>query len=324
MTSCGLLLPVVGGYPFESVASQLGADFARVRQSVLSWNGQNVVADRYRDAGLDIMLVLRHCADGVSQASYPGDMAAYRGLVGDIVAAIEPAVVVIENEPDVVTFWSGTAAQYVDMLHNACDVIDRPVAGGPISHGGIAVGVYLHYLDALADAVAADDFAQRVANTAGEYAALTNPASLTAFRTLETFCSTIYSGLVGAGCSFADFHHYATDASTLPEAVDVYVSPKSGLPVLSSEIGQRDGAIAATVTERIAASKEIDLEYLSWYTASNETTDPAFNLTDLSGGIRDNGFAFRDAIAPEQVAVSAPHGRADKTVEIWHQGRAVA
>src|SRR5439155_27078444 len=102
------------------------------------------------DAGLQFVLTIRNSPSITEPASPPTDLAAYKHAVAGILSAYHPAVMVVENEEDTPTYWSGSPDQYDQELKAACEVshaMKIPCSNGGLVSVGVSWLVYQHLLD---------------------------------------------------------------------------------------------------------------------------------------------------------------------------------
>lgn len=146
----GLMLPsqLVRSSQGMAIAKELGVVYFRPAAIFLDeWNGSCPECDIGRDAGLQLVLTVRN--NGRRQASSPpDDLAAYRRVLGQVLDAYRPAVLVVENEENSALFYTGTPEDYAAELEAACQVAHA--RGVPCTNGGlvstlVALLAYNHY-----------------------------------------------------------------------------------------------------------------------------------------------------------------------------------
>ena len=287
----GLMLPsqLVRSSQGMAIAKGLGVVYFRPASIFLDeWNGSCPECDIGRDAGLQLVLTVRN--DGRRQASSPpDDLAAYRRVLGQVLDAYRPAVLVVENEENSALFYTGTPADYAAELEAACQVAHA--RGVPCTNGGlvstlVALLVYNHYRQG-GQTTAAQDFATR-AFTPEEARLLNSPKAEEQIRK----GNALLAAYRAAGADFVNFHWYVADPRALAEAV-AYLVAQSGLPPITNEIGQHtDDPDQTTAVMRKVV--ELGLPVAVWFSVD---APKARALVDPDGALRPTGEAFRRFVA---------------------------
>jgi hypothetical protein len=268
---------------------QLGARSFRPNSVfVQDWQGACAECDVARQAGLELILTVRHDG-GVLQASTPpDDLDAYAQALGMILDAVRPTVLVVENEENSGLFFSGTPEEYGAVLRTACDTAHArgiPCANGGLVSKLVALLVYDHYLEA-GDTAGAQAFADR-AFAADEQGELDSPRAQEQIQKGRALLQ-IYPI---AGADYINFHWYIADPTALAEAVR-FLSFQTGLPAMTNEIGQHDRS-PETVRDLMAAVVQLELPYAVWFSVD---APQAQSLIDPDGTLRDSGLAFQEFI----------------------------
>jgi hypothetical protein len=139
--------PFGGMLPPRLMTSEAGVDVARslgvryIRPDAVltaSPDARCPACDRFRRAGFDLVLTLRHTSDPRVPSRPPGDLVSYRRTVGEVVARYRPALVVVENEESSAVFSSGDPEEYGTQLRVACSAAHAQ--GVPCANGGAGRG----------------------------------------------------------------------------------------------------------------------------------------------------------------------------------------
>ena len=268
---------------------QLGARSFRPNSVIVQdWQGVCAECDAARQAGLELILTVRHDG-GVLQASTPpDDLDAYAQTLGMILDAVRPTLLVVENEENSSLFFSGTPEEYGAVLRVACDTAHArgiPCANGGLVSKLVALLVYDHYLEA-GDTVRAQAFADR-AFAADEQGELDSPRAQDQIQKGRALLQ-IYPA---SGVDYINFHWYIADPMALTEAVR-FLSLETGLPAMTNEIGQHDRS-PESVRDLMATVVQLELPYAVWFSID---APQAQSLIEPDGTPRDSGLAFQEFI----------------------------
>ncbi|GBC85971.1 hypothetical protein HRbin11_02438 [bacterium HR11] len=283
----GLMLPsrLVRSPQGIQVAKTLGAVYLRPASIFLDeWDGTCPECDIALKAGLQLVLTVRN--DGRGQAtSPPRDLAAYQRTLGQVLDTYRPVVLVVENEENSALFYTGTPEDYATELKAACQVAHRK--GIPCTNGGlvstlVALLVYDHYRESGQQAQARD-FARRVF-TPKEQQLIDSPRAREQLRKGKALLASYRA----AGADYVNFHWYIADAQALEEAV-AFLKARTGLPVLTNEIGQHTDDPNQT-TAIMGKIVELGLPIAVWFSVD---APKARALVNPDGSLRPTGEAFR-------------------------------
>ncbi len=266
------------------IAKALGAVYFRPASIFLDrWNGTCPECDTALAGGLKLVLTVRN--SGPSPTSPPRDLAAYQRTLGEVLDRYHPVVLVVENEENSSLFYTGTPKDYGAQLRAACRVAHQ--RGIPCTNGGlvstlVALLVYDHYLET-GRSHRARDFAVRTFTPEQQQ-------QLTSARAQEQIAKgkallQIYGA---AGADFVNFHWYIADTQALGEAV-AYLRAKTGLPVITNEIGQFSDDRTQTMAV-MAKIVELGLPIAVWFGLDGPR---ARGLVGPDGRLRPTGEAFK-------------------------------
>jgi hypothetical protein len=268
------------------VAKVLGAVYYRPSSAIFldEWNGSCSECAAALGDGFRLVLTVR--ANGRGQATSPvSDLAGYQRTLGQVLDKYRPAVLVIENEENSALFYTGTPQEYAAQLKAACQVAHAK--GIPCTNGGlvsilVALLVYHHYLES-GQMLAAQNFAARVF-TPQERPLLNSPKAQEQIRKGKALLASYRA----AGADYVNFHWYIADTKALEEAV-AYLKAETGLPVMTSEMGQHNDDPNQT-TAVMAKVVELGLPMAVWFSVD---AAKARALVNPDGSLRPTGEAFQ-------------------------------
>jgi hypothetical protein len=271
------------------IARDLGVRYIRSYPVLVpAWTGQCSECQPVHDAGLEFVLTVRNSPSITQPASPPTDLDAYRTALAGILDAYRPALLVVENEEDTTTYWTGTPEQYDAELEAACEVSHSK--GIPCTNGGlVSVGaswlVYQHLLDT--DPTEAQDFADHGLQSF-QRAHLQDPGYVRSIADAEMALVKSYRD---TGIDYMNIHWYMPDPVGFHDAVTV-MKELSGLPVISNEMGQHDTDPDAVV-QMLDEVIELKVPYAVWFSSDGRLSKA---LVDPDGSLRPNGEAFRQVM----------------------------
>jgi len=225
---------------------------------------------------------------------FPTDLNNYKQLLSNAIGSIrgkKPVAIAIENEEDNFQYHSGTAQDYLNELRTAIPIVHA--AGIKVTNAGItAPGIaYLVYHDLLEHGMRSE--AQAYMNSTqlqldkpwikrkGEFARQT----LAAYKSIDI--------------DFVNFHWYgkSNDVSALKTTIE-YLKKVTGKPVVTNEIGQYDNS-PETVKAIIRLCRQEQMPYVIWYSGLKGGGGKAVSLQDITGALKPNGEAFKEAVAEQ-------------------------
>jgi hypothetical protein len=272
------------------MAQELGVKYFRTYPALVpTWNGQCLECQPVHDAGLQFVLTVRNSPSVTDPASPPTDLAAYKQTLASILSAYRPAVLVVENEEDTPTYWTGSPDQYVQELRAACEVshsMGIPCANGGLVSVGVSWLVYQHLLD-----THRDDEARAFVDHGLQPFQKIHLDSPDYIRGIADDELRLVKSYPEAGIDYINFHWYVADDVGFQDAVDV-MKELSGLPAISNEIGQHDTDPNAVV-RMMDKVIELNVPYAVWFSSDGRL---AKALVDPDGQLRPNGEAFRQVI----------------------------
>lgn len=271
------------------LVKHLGAVYFRPNTlRVASSSGTCEECEAAQQAGLKLILTVSNSGGPGEPSRPPTDLTAYRLTLETIVDRYRPEVLVVENEENSPLFYLGSPEEYRHELQTACEVAHA--RGIACANGGlvsllVALLVYDDYVQSGKQAEA-QSFAER-AFTPEERSLLSSPKAQEQVQKGKALLATY----AAAGADYVNFHWYIADAPALAEAVQ-FLKGKTGLPVITNEIGQHDRS-PATVTNLMNAVLQAGLLVAVWFSID---TPKAYALMDADGALRENGLAFQQFI----------------------------
>jgi hypothetical protein len=285
-----------------AIAKELNVRYVRPAYPIfaLSQDLRCVGCQEFEAAGFDLVLTVRNSEDASAQiasgqpfpSSPPQDLDTYRDTIATIVDRYQPALLVVENEEDVLTHYSGTPEEYADQLQVACQAAHE--GGTKCTNGGLLSGsvVYLVYQAYVDGGMTAE--AQSFADRAFEdfqRARLASPEGQERLRFVIDRLRRFVSSYRESGADYVNFHWYVGDATAMREAAQ-YLSEASGLAPVTNEMGQRDLSPDTTL-QLMSEVRRLGLPYAVWYLADAKL---ARGLIEPNGTLRPTGEAFREFI----------------------------
>jgi hypothetical protein len=282
----GVMLPsrLVRSKEGIQLARELGAVYLRPDSVFLEGRPAVCgVCDAARSRGLRLVLTVRN--NGPQATTPPADLESYQRAVAAVLDQYRPAILVVENEENSALFYRGTPEAYASQLKAACEAAHRK--GIRCTNGGLvsalaALLVYDDYLskgeERKARAFAARVFPPRERQLLG---------SARAREQIEKG-KTLLASYRGAGADYVNFHWYIGDPGALEEAA-AYLQARSGLPVMTNEVGQftDDPDQTQAVMGKIV---ELGLPVAVWFGLDGPR---ARGLVEPDGRLRPTGEAFQ-------------------------------
>lgn len=239
-------------------------------------------------AGLKLILTVRANGGGQQPTSPPADLAAYQRGLADILNRYPPAILVVENEENSSTFYTGTPEQYGAQLGAACETAHA--RGIPCANGGLVstMVAFLVY----------DDYLQKgLTLQAASFASRAFTPWVQSLLGTPEYHSQVQKGKAllaqdrAAGVDFLNFHWYINDSEAFGEAVS-YLRGALGVAVICNEMGQYD-TDPSWVTGLLQAVLDQRLPVAVWYSVD---ATKAIALMNPDATLRPNGVAFQQFV----------------------------
>jgi hypothetical protein len=275
------------------LAKELGAACFRPNATVVGmWTGKCGECDAAKAAGLSVVLTVYNSKVPMQPSFPPDDMEAYKSKLAAILSAVKPALLVVENEENSLTFYRGTPDVYLEQLRAACEVAHAQgiaCANGGLVSKLVALLMYRDKLDA-GDEAAANEFLSRTWPDA-------TPERLDSIIAAEQILKgrKLLEGYKAAGADYVNFHWYIPDPQALAETV-AFLERVTGLRAMTNEIGQQKNEDPGQVTSLMQAIVDIGLPYAVWFSIDVPGFGEARGLVDENSNLRANGKAFHDFI----------------------------
>ncbi len=251
------------------IATDLGAKYYRPLAVILDNNPLSCTECQAAiDKGLKLVLTIRANGGGGVPTVPTTDWITYRDILSQVLDKYQPELLVIENEENSNTFYTGTAQQYLNELTIGCEVAHSKNI--KCANGGLVSKL----VDALASNTLPTNDQERNQITRGQ---------------------ALLAGYKSSGADFVNFHWYVADTGKLSQAVS-YLATSSGLPVMTNEIGQQGNTNISEVTSDMQKILDLNLPYAIWFNQDTGTGGDARALTDKNGTLRDNGKAYQQFI----------------------------
>lgn len=278
-----------------AVSVELGSAYLRTGVTVEGWNGRCYDCREASNYGLQTVLRIKANGGSDTPSKMPSDLAAYRSTVTDMAVTLDPAVVVIENEPDGSEYWSGTAAQYENLLAAGCEAAHSagvPCTGGGISSATVTAMVYQSYVDA-GNTRAAKSYARKIALSDAEYNRIVSARNASKIRSVANKGHQYLDAHVTSGADLVNFHWYRS-AEGFGESVDYLVS-ETGLPPMSNEIGQytESGSHTTALMDAALAKRLRFAIWMSMDVLHKRDNRNIVALQNPDGTLRPSGRAFQ-------------------------------
>lgn len=276
-----------------ALAKELGVPYFRPWDlSLDEWKGRHPDAEAIQQAGFKIIMTVRNNGRGgppPRPASPPASLEAYKKVLGEVLDAYRPALLVVENEENSGLYYLGTPKQYGAELKAACEVAHS--RGIPCTNGGlvsslVASLVWNHYREK-GEAAKAADFLKRTA-TPNQQRLMRSPQGAQRIGDALTRGKALLGEYKSAGIDYVNFHWYIPDSAALAEAVE-FLRAETGLQPITNEIGQH-GTDPEVVEPLLVKVVELKLPYAVWFSLDRPD---AKALQGSDGALRPNGLAFK-------------------------------
>lgn len=293
------------------VRATLHARYTRFQFQYFSWNGSSSGNyNTYTANGLipHPVLTMFPSSNPDPNPWVTSDFAGMQATIEDMLSVYHPVVLIIDNEELNENYHSGSVAQYVTMCEYIQEVCKRN--GVLMANGGygdrFAVNCYtFRWVKAKYGQSTADDFADEVGFTTGQYNAANNPNSNPTLETRFKQVDTIMSSDIFDCMNVHGYTPSVGNASTTVGDYDVWRYTKEAFSngiadttkrriVICNETGQRDDNVQpALVTSILDIFWRLRYYVIDWWSGTGDALN-ATPLTNDAGVIQPNGEAFRD------------------------------
>lgn len=279
------------------IATDLGAKYYRPFAVILDNNPLSCSeCQAAKDQGFKLVLTIRANGGGNTPTVPPTDWDAFKNTLSQVVDKYQPEILVIENEENSGTFYTGTAPEYLAELKAGCEVAHskniKCTNGGLVSKL-VVVLVSESYKP---DTNKADDYLRR-ALTLDDYYTVKSSIGLPVWTDQIQKGQELLAGYKANGADFVNFHWHQENAETIPEAVTYLATASQGLPVINNEISPQESNSPEQVRSFMQTMLNLGSPYVIWYSNDGDGTDNTGRaLTDRSGILNANGTAYQQFI----------------------------
>ena len=248
-----------------------------------------------KDKGFKLVLTIRANGGGGNPTAPPTDWNTYKNRLSQVLDNYQPEVLVIENEENSNTFYTGSPQQYLNELKVGCEIAHskniKCTNGGLVSKLVVAL-VSESYKP---DTNKADDYLRR-ALTPEDYATVSTSIGSPLWLSQIQRGRDLLAGYKTAGADFVNFHWHQENAETIPEAVAYLSTASQGLPVINNEISPQKSISPNQVTSFMQKMLDLRLPYAVWYSNDADGIGGPTALTDKGGNLNDSGKTYQQFI----------------------------
>jgi hypothetical protein len=289
------------------VYKDLGVQLVRHTITLESWNGSSYFYDMLNNAGYRILLNITATPQGRPRP-FPSDMAKYRKDLNAVLSVYKPEMVVIENEEYNVTYYNGSAQDYINQLKVGIEVAHQH--GLKVANGGLTGRILslLTYYDYRKRGMMkeADDFARRT-QPDDILRSLPDLSSNRRFSKGMAAMDSLITAYKDMNLDYVNFHWYepikykepknngaddvkSIDTKALGEMI-AFLKRRTGKSVMTNEIGQinQSTTILQSILEQCLTS---GLSYVIWYSGDGESINEAEAIHNTDGTLRETGKTF--------------------------------
>jgi len=278
------------------IATDLGAKYYRPLAVILNTDQMSCTeCQAAKDKGFKLVLTIRANGGGGNPTAPPTDWNTYKNRLSQVLDNYQPEVLVIENEENSNTFYTGTPQEYLQELTVGCEIAHSKnikCANGGLVSKLVVVLVSESYKP---DTNKADDYLRR-ALTPEDYAAVSTSIGSPLWLSQIQRGRELLAGYKTAGADFVNFHWHQENAETIPEAVNYLGSASQGLPVINNEVSPQKSISPNQVTSFMQKMLDLRLPYAVWYSNDGDGIGGPTSLTDKGGNLNDSGKAYRQFI----------------------------
>ncbi len=271
-----------------AIAEKLGVSYFRPHAVFLASGTSSDDAADFIKAGFRIVLTVRNGTTLRTPSTPPSSIDDYKKKIGQVIDCYHPALLVIENEENIPSHWSGGPDAYGQMLKAACEEAhakQTKCTNGGLLSGAVTYMVYQHYVDT-GQTAQAQSFASRAFENF-QMNLLSGPNGAVVVQQRAEAALAYVNAEKTAGADYYNFHWYVADAQAMGEAA-AYLLAVTGLPLVTNEMGQRDND-PATTTGLLSEVLQLKLPIAVWYITDARL---ARGLIDSSGALRPTGTTF--------------------------------
>jgi hypothetical protein len=266
-----------------SVANKIGISCLRVRVVVPSNNKVTILNQGYK-----ILLNFNTSEYKGTPVPFASDLNKYQSDLKKILSGFTtmPAVAVIENEESNLSYYSGTAQDYIKQLSAAIPVMHAngiKVANGGITSTGLNYLVYKDFINR-GKVDSATDFQQRT------HLAVNNAQTLNR----GAFIDALLQAYTNMDLDYVNFHWKGTspDTQALSSVIN-YLKKRTGKPIISNELGQFD-TDPNTLLSLVQLCTNRSFPYIVWISPDENAGNKDTPLQHSDGALTATGIAFKN------------------------------
>ncbi len=293
----GVMLPVNSiSIPKRiEIARELGVSFYRPND-IQPVNLNCPECDAAKNAGLKLILTVRNGEGARTQATPPKDKQAYKNFISEVLDRYKPYLLVVENEQNSSLFYNGTAEEYLEELKLACEVAH--LKGFKCADGGIVNSLVIMLVaneyEKQGKPKMADLYLKKALDPEN-YRKIVSSKNTSIYKNQIETGTKLLEGYKKAGADYANFHWYSSSSEAFEEAV-LFLRKKTGLPLITNEMGQQKSDDPTVVTSLMEKVVKLDLPIAVWFSADIPIFGQARGLVDANGNLKENGLAFKKFI----------------------------
>jgi hypothetical protein len=281
----------------RAAAAEIGARYYRNITALFASDvtPTSAALDFAKAMGFKLIITIRANSDG----SPATDLGAYADYIEAVIQKWSPWGIVIENEENLSSMYSGTTTQYAAQLAAACAVTsayDVKCMNGGISSKGLLLLIWQNVYGGWPDHPAADAFAaEAFSHAESDVLVATGPTA--PIQALIDRTEAFYNLYSASNINSANFHFYveATETATNYTVFDEAAAFMRviGKPILNNEWGLR--VDNSTVLESLMAKiRQERIPVAIYFTPDPASGFDVIELQNTDGSLTDLGTHFRD------------------------------
>jgi hypothetical protein len=266
-----------------SVANKIGISSLRIRVIVPSNNKVPILNQGYK-----ILLNFNNSEYKSKPVPFASDLTKYQSDLKKLLSGFTtmPAVAVIENEESNLSYYSGTAQEYIKLLSTAIPVMHAngiKVANGGLTSTGLNYLVYQDFMNR-GKVDSATAFQQRT------HLAVKNAQT----QNRGAFIDALLQAYTNMDLDYVNFHWKGTSPDTQDlSAVINYLKKRTGKPIISNELGQFD-TDPNTLLSLVQLCTDKGFPYIVWFSPDENAGNKDIPLQHSDQSLTATGLAFKN------------------------------